>query len=75
MERPKLTIVEDSEVWAEVDTSGIYLDGKCRPIFIGCEADEFTAMEITVDDAKRLLAFLTSAIFYLEAPKPTLVPS
>ncbi len=73
---PKLELVEGSEIWADIDTSGIYLDGKCRPIFISNEfPGDSCAMEITVEDARRLLHFLQNAIFFLEVPKPTLVPT
>ncbi len=73
-EPPKMTIVEDSEIWGEVDLSALRIDGIFRPIFIACEDDEFTAMDLTVDDARRLLAFLNEAIFFLDGASPRLVP-
>jgi hypothetical protein len=64
MIQPYLEPMEGSEVAAEIDLAAIGLDGRFRPIVIG--DDEGAEIRLTVDDCRRLLAFLIDAAKYME---------
>lgn len=60
---PRLEIVEESEINAEVDGALRGIDGVFRPVFVG--QDDGACLALTLEDAKRLYDFLDSAIIYL----------
>lgn len=62
---PQLEIVDWSEINGEVDSAGRGVDGVFRPVFIG--QDDGQCLTLTIEDAKRLLEFLTEAMDYVEA--------
>lgn len=64
-EAPRLEIIEGSEIEAEVDSSAIGLDNVFRPVFVG--QDDGSSLALTIEDARRLLEFLTDAVDYIEA--------
>ncbi len=66
MRKPILEIVEGSEIEAQVDLSGIGIDGVFRPISVNDQGG-YEMLFLTVQDARRLLEFLTEALPYLES--------
>jgi len=62
--QPYLELIDGSEVTAEIDTAAIGIDGRFRPVIIG--DDEGIEINITIDDARRVLDFLIEAIKYME---------
>lgn len=60
---PKLSFVDGSEIEACVDATSKGNDGLCRPVMV---TQDMEFLELTIQDAQRLLAFLEEAIPYLE---------
>ena len=60
---PELAPEEGSEIAAAVDVSVRGEDGTFRPIYINQDKD---FLQITLEDAKRLHGFLSSAIEFVE---------
>lgn len=65
LEEPELPQIEGSEIAAVIDHTAVGNDHIRRPIFIRQDDTDF--LNITIEDAKRLLSFLEDAIPFLEA--------
>jgi len=61
---PEMLPAEGSEIEGIVDTTAMDKDGVFRPILFNQDGEEY--MELTIEDAKRLLKFLNEAIPFTE---------
>lgn len=64
---PKLRIIEDSEIVADVDVSICGVDGIFRPVMITQDGGEMPTL--TIKDAERLRDFLMDATIYIAQNK------
>lgn len=67
---PELLPTETSEIEACMDCANRCLDNVLRPVFINQEGKDF--LELTVEDARRLLEFLNEAVPLLDAQLGTM---
>lgn len=64
LNEPELEYVEGSEIAGTLDVSNTGADKICRPLIFNHE--DGALMCLTIEDARRLLDFLTEALPYLE---------
>lgn len=63
-DEPELSAIEGSEISGIVDLAAMCADHVYRPVFINQTDENF--LSLTLEDAERLLEFLSDATIYLK---------